>query len=112
MTEPPRHEALIYATTAQLDAVTAIVGDENVQRLVVGDNGVPAFYHDGPEILDQIDQILPETERDRLKSWDELDDDTRLQVLGYTAGCEDLDIRYFANLLVDLPDFKTALLHP
>ena len=112
MTEPPLHQALIYSTTEQLAAVTAIVGEANVQRLVMGDNGVPSFYHEGFEILDEIAQALPETERDRLKSWDELDDDTRLQVLGYTAGCEELDIRYFANLLDNLPDFKTALLHP
>lgn len=79
---------------------------------MIGDNGIPSFYHEGPDILEQIAQVLPETERDRLKSWDELDDDTRLQVLGYTAGCEELDIQYFANLLADLPDFKTALLHP
>lgn len=30
MTEAPRHEALIYATTGQLEAVAVIVGDENV----------------------------------------------------------------------------------
>ena len=112
MTEPLHYQALIYATTEQLEAVTAIVGEQNVHHLVMGDNNVPAFYHEGPEILDQISQALPETERSRLKSWEELDDDTRIQVLGYTAGCEDLDIQYFANLLVDLPDFKAALLFP
>ena len=112
MTEPPRHEALIYATTEQLEAVTAIVGQENIQRLVMGDNGIPAFYHEGPEIMEQIADALPEAERSRLKSWDELDNDTRLQVLGYTAGCEELGIPYFASLLNELPDFKAALLRP
>ena len=112
MADPPRHQALIYATTEQLEAVTTIVGDENVQRLVMGDNGVPAFYHEGPEILEQIAEVLPETERPRLKSWDELDDDTRLQVLGYTAGCEELGIQYFTSLPQGIPDFKAALLHP
>ena len=43
MTEPPLHQALIYSTTEQLAAVTAIVGEANVQRLVMGDNGVPSF---------------------------------------------------------------------
>lgn len=111
MTEPPRHEALIYATTEQLEAVTAIVGEENVQRLVMGDNDVPAFYHEGPEIMDEIAQILPEAERSRIKSWDELDDDTQRQVLDYSATSREPGVPYFATILNEMPDFKAALLN-
>lgn len=109
MTTARRHEALITATTEQLAAVTAIVGADNVQRLVMGDNGVPAFYDNGPEILDEIAQVLSETEQARLKTWDELDEDTQHSVLSYSADFQDLDLRH---ILDDRPEFKAALLHP
>ena len=60
MTTARRHEAFITATTDELAAVTAIVGSENVHSLVMADNGVPAFYHEGPEIMEQIALVLPE----------------------------------------------------
>ena len=45
MSTTRRYEALIEATPDELAAVAAIVGDRNVRRLVMADNGIPAFYH-------------------------------------------------------------------
>ena len=78
----------------------------------MGDNGVPTFYGEGPDILEQIASVLSDPERARLKSWDELDEDTQYSVLSHVAGCQDLDVRYLAYLLADLPEFKAALLNP
>ena len=119
MTTTPRYQALIEATPDELAAVAAIVGDRNVQRLAMADNGIPAFYHEGPAILKQIAEALTDTERSRLKSWDELDEDTQEKAVGYTAGCVEwieepprLDAAYVADVLADDPEFKTALLRP
>ena len=120
MTTARRHDALITsATDEQLAAVAAIVGPHNVKRLIIADNGIPAFFHEGPRIMEQYAGALPAAERTRLKSWDELDDDTQDRVVGYAAGCPEwvevpprLDAGYLADLLGDEPEFKEALLHP
>ena len=70
MTTSRRHEALIEATTEQLAAVAAIVGDHNVKRLVMGENGVAAYYAEGPRILSQYGDVMTKAERMRLKTWD------------------------------------------
>ena len=120
MTTTRRHDALITeATDEQLTAVAAIVGGHNVKRLVMADNGIPAFYHEGPRIMEQYANALPETERARLKPWDELDENTQHAVVAFAAGCPEwieepprLDPDYIADLLGDDPEFKEALLHP
>lgn len=106
----PRHDILVSATECQIETIAALVGTDNVQRLVMGDNGVPTFWHDGPEILVQIAGLLPETEQARIKSWDELDPDAQYRVLSHAAGCQDLDGQHWPHLLQDIPDFKAALL--
>ena len=110
MDHKPLNQALIYATDDQLAAIRTIVGPDNIQHLVMGDNGVPTFWHEGPEILEQIAAVLPETERSRLKSWDELDDDTQHRVISHAAGCQDLDGQHWPQLLQDLPNFQASLL--
>lgn len=119
MSTEPRHQALITATPQELEAVAAIVGDHNVQRLVMAENGIPAFYNEGPRILDQYAEALPEAEGLHLKSWDELDAETRDTIVAYAAGCPEwvedpprLDDQYILDLLADHPEFKEALLHP
>lgn len=114
-----RHEALITATTEQLTAVAAIVGDHNVKRLVMGENGVAAYYAEGPRILDQYADALPEAEGLRLKSWDELDSATQDSIVALAAGCHEwiedpprLEPEYLLDLLADNPELKEVLLHP
>ena len=109
---PPRHDILVSATECQIEAIAALVGTDNIQHLVMGDNGVPTFWHDGPEIMDQIAGLLPETEQARIKSWDELDPDTQYSVLSHAAGFQDLEDHHLETVLADRPDFKAALLHP
>ena len=41
MTTARKYEALIAATADELATVAAIVGDRNVKRLVMADNGIP-----------------------------------------------------------------------
>ena len=82
-----RYEALIEATPDELAAMAVIVGDRNVRRLVMADNDIPAFYHEGPAILEQIAGVLTDTERACLKTWEELDEDTRDRLVGFAAGC-------------------------
>ena len=112
MTAPPRRDILVMATGDQIDAIAAIVGPNNIQHLVMGDNGIPTFWHEGPEILDQIAGMMPETERARLKSWDELDGDTQHRVVSHAAGCQEVGGQHWPQLLHDLPDFKDSLLRP
>ena len=112
MTTARRHEALIEAHTEQLAAVAAIVGDHNVKRLVMGENGVAAFYAQGPGILSQYGDVMTETERMRLKKWEQLDETTQDSVIAYAAGCLELEPQYLADVLHDDPDFHAALLHP
>lgn len=119
MTATRKYEALIVATADELAAAAAIVGDRNVKRLVMADNGVPAFYQEGPAILEQYAAALSEAERAHLKTWEELDEDTQDKVVGYAAGCAEwidnppwLDSRYIADTLADDPELKDALLHP
>ena len=120
MTTARRHDALITsATDEQLAAVAAIVGPHNVKCLVIADNGIPAFYHEGPRVMAQYADALPAAERARLKSWDELDEDTQDRVVGYATGCHEwieepprLDAGYLADLLADALKFKAALLPP
>ena len=120
MTTTRRHDALITsATDEQLAAVAAVVGEHNVKRLEMADNGIPAFYHEGPRIMEQYASALPEAERARLKSWDELDEDTQCNVVVLAAGCPEwieepprLDPDYISDLLADDPEFKAALLRP
>ena len=119
MTTTRKYQAFIEVTSDELAAVAAVVGPENVKRLVMGDNGIPAFHHEGPTVLEQIAPALSETERSRLKSWDELDDDTRESILSIACGCHEwtenpprLDAEYVADVLDCDPEFKEALLHP
>ena len=119
MTTTRRYQALIEATPDALAAVAAIVGDRNVRRLAMADNGIPAFYHEGPAILEQIAGVLTDAERSRLKTWAELDEDTQDKAVGYTAGCVEwiqepprLHAGYVADILADDPEFKAALLRP
>ena len=113
------HQALITATAPQLEAIAAIVGDHNISRLVISENGIPAFYAEGPRILEQYANALPEAEELRLKSWDELDAETQDSVVAYAAGCDEwtedppwLDPQYITDLLADDPELKAALLKP
>ena len=111
-------EAVITATPAQLDAIAAIVGTENVHRAVIGENNIAAFWNEGPKILAQLARAYTEVEQPRLKTWDELNDDTRETVVSLAAGSFDwaddrtLHDYYIEDTLRGHPELRVALLRP
>ena len=116
-------EALVVVTPQQLDAVTALLGPDKVHRCVVAQNNIAAFWSDGPKIMAQIGNALPDAEQPRLKAWDDLapDDlapDDQATVAGMAAGALDwaedgtLHESYVASVLESDPELHAALLHP
>ena len=118
MTNECRVEAVITATPAQLDAIAAIVGTENVHRAVIGANNIAAFWDEGPKILEQLAQAYTAAEQPRLKTWDELNDDTRETIVSLAAGSFDwaddgtLHDYYIEDTLGGHPELRAALLRP
>ena len=74
-------EALVVVTPQQLDAIAAMIGSNNVHRVVVGENNIAAFWSDGPHIMEQIRDALPDVEKPRPKGWDELSPDSQETVV-------------------------------
>ena len=111
-------EALVVVTPQQLDAITAMIGARNVDRAVVGENNVAAFWSEGPRIMAQIQEALPDAEKPRLKAWNELSPDTRETAVAMAAGTLDwtddrtLNEDYIQSVLDNDPELRAALLHP
>ena len=117
MTTQPT-EALVVATPRQLEAISCMVGYTNVHRMVVGENNIAAFWSEGPDIMAQIRQGLPDTEQSRLKAWNELSPDSQETVVGMAAGTLDwaedhtLHHSYVESVLDNDPELHAELLHP
>ena len=118
MTTAERTEALVVVTPDELDAITALIGSNNVHRMVVGENNIAAFWSEGPHIVEQIRQTLPDGDKPRLKTWIELSPDSQETVVGMAAGTLDwaedrtLHETYVHSLLDNDPELYAALLHP
>lgn len=111
-------EALVVITPQQLDTITALIGSNNVYPVVVGENNIAAFWNEGPRIMDQIRNALPEDEKPRIKAWEDLTADTKATVVAMAAGTLDwaddrtLHESYVESLLDNDPELRAALLHP
>lgn len=46
-----RHEAAIQGTLEQINQVKAMLGENYVHNMVVGDNGIATFWNEGPQLL-------------------------------------------------------------
>ena len=111
-------EALVVVTPQHLDAVTALLGPDKVHRVVIAENNIAAFWSDGPKIMAQIGNPLPDAEQPRLKAWDDLAPDDQATAVGMAAGALDwaedgtLHESYVASVLESDPELHAALLHP
>ena len=118
MTTAERTEALVVVTPHELDAITALIGSNNVHRVVVGENNIAAFWSEGPDIVEQIRNALPDDEKPRLKAWNELCPDSQQTVVGMAAGTLDwtedrtLHESYIRSVLDNDPALRAELLRP
>lgn len=58
-------DILIAVTPEQLRQVAEIVGEDRISPLVMGENGIAAFYAEGPKVMRQIGHALPDDQSDR-----------------------------------------------
>ena len=111
-------DILIAVTPDQLRQIAEIVGESRISPLVMGENGIAAFYAEGPKILTQIGHALPNDQSDRLRAWDELSFDTQGSITAMAAGCLDwamddhLDEQYIQDWLYDATDLLDKILKP
>lgn len=118
MTTAERTEALVVVTPHELDAITALIGSNNVHRVVVGENNIAAFWSEGPDIVEQIRNALPDDEKPRLKAWDKLSPETQQTIVSMAAGTLDwtedrtLHESYVQSVLDHDPELRAELLRP
>ena len=64
-----RYEANIEGTLEQLEKVKELLGENHVAYMVMGDNGIAAFWAKGPDILRQCRQAQELREGDPKTDW-------------------------------------------
>ena len=111
-------EALVIVTPQQLDTITALIGADKVHRCIVPENNIAAFWSEGPQIMAQIANALPDSEQLQLKDWADLSPETQAAVVGIAAGTMDwaqdgeLHEDYVIDVLNTDPKLRADLLKP
>ena len=116
MTSPePRYEAKIDATLEQMEQIKALLGEQHVAHMVMGDNGIAAFWAEGPDILRQCRQALELPEGDPQADWAGMTPAEKDSLVAMGAGCvqwamdSKLDRQYIVDWFSDDPEAREWL---
>lgn len=83
---PPRYEAKIEATLEELEQIKQMLGADRVAQMSVSDNGIAAFWAEGPDILAQCREALDLPQGDPDADWEAMDPETRDWLVSIAAG--------------------------
>lgn len=84
-----RYEAVVLATLEQIERIKILAGADNVSMAMIWDNGIGAFWSEGPELLEMLRQILNIEAGNPEADWNALppeDKDTLISIAAGSAG--------------------------
>ena len=81
-----RYEAVVLATMEQIERIKILAGADNVSMAMMGDNGIGAFWSEGPELLEMLRQILNIEARNPEADWNALPPEDKDTLISIAAG--------------------------
>lgn len=112
----PLYQAQIETTLEQIEQVKLLLGENRVAHLVMGDNGVAAFWSEGPAILQKCRKALNLPDGDHRNDWEALTPSQKDLLVAIAAGNTDwaaeaeLDYQYVREWFDNYPE-AYPLLH-
>ena len=106
----PLYQAQIEATLEQIEQIKQMLGTNRVAHLVMGDNGIAAFWSEGPAILKKCRAILYLPQGDPQEDWKALTPAQKNLLASIAAGNTDwaataeLDYRYVREWFDNCPE--------
>lgn len=81
-----RYEAVVMATLEQIERIKILAGADNVSMAMMGDNGIGAFWSEGPELLEMLRQILNIEAGNPEADWNALPPEDKDTLISIAAG--------------------------